>query len=154
MKRYAEPLRGQELQLVVELDSARTAGINERSKVAQRWAHFFYVSDADRAAALNYLQRINRPGFAFRAHALVIESRLLRISQMLNEKRAGADAQWIAAKQWDLFYDLEHTCAKNPNDLLNREYGDSLEWVNEMFRSIKTAEEWRAFRVQRGSTAR
>jgi len=149
-----DPLRGQELRIAEELEAARTGTDDDRRKAAERWAPFFYVSAEDRAAALAWLRQITRPGFAFRPHTLVIESRLIRIEQMLAQRKADTGPNWSPKRQWELFCDFQHPTVKPVTDILNRDYRDSIEWIREVLCSIKTEQEWRAFRVQPAPAAK
>lgn len=149
-----DPLRGQELRATEELEAARNGTENDRRKAAERWAPDFYVSADDRAAALAWLRQITRPGFAFRPHTLVIESRLLRIEQMLVLRKADTGPIWQTTKRDQLFCEFQHPTVKPVTDILNRDYRDSIEWIDEVLCSIKTEQEWRAFRVQPAPAAK
>jgi len=153
LKRVHDPLRGAETQMLNELSAACHGTEDDCRKAARRWAHFFYVSPEDRAAAMAYLKRIKRPGFAFRPLAMVMESRLLRIDRVVDEKVTHTGPGWSINKHWEYFYDLEHPYVKPMSDQLTRDYPDSIEWIWEMYRFIDTAEAWHAFRVQPAQAA-
>lgn len=149
-----DPLRGQELRVSEELEAARTGTDDDRRKAAERYAPYFHVSAEDRAAALAWLRQITRPGFAFRPHALVIESRLLRIQRIISERKTDHEPPWDARRREVLFCDFQHPTVKPVTDILNRDYRDSIEWIDEVLCSIKTEQEWRAFRVQPAPAAK
>jgi hypothetical protein len=141
--------RGKVADLIGQLVAVRHGPEAALREAAERLMPHVYVSEEDRAAAVQLLTQITNPDFAYRPNALILESIIHRVDKLLRLKET--DQHFRSREtQRPVFWRLDDPPrVKELTEELNRLYRDSDEWIDHMSYIIRSADEWRTFRVER-----
>jgi len=123
--------------MVKKAMAARDAPEERREAAIAQLAAVHAVSQADHDAAVKLLGDIKNKDFPYRPNALVLLAKLY-----------GYAADRYKDKKTSMRWD-EPERVKEITDELNRHYADSVEWVSEVSLTLRTVEQWRAFRVRK-----